>query len=145
MPFDNSIRGNGKSVNRKNSLSNQTDSGDIAPLPGNVYGKDIALETAKKLFADAYRKGGKNTLKDGKVKFAASSQYDYSQSFDQQVDDYKNGMIPKGDTLTVGATPDVYKSIGFNALPMTINTTHVDYALYGTKDADHYFCYQTVI
>lgn len=46
LPFDNSIRGNGKIVNRKNSLSNQTNSGDIAPLPGNVYGKDIALETA---------------------------------------------------------------------------------------------------
>ena len=72
MPFDNSIRGNGKIVNRKNSLSNQTDSGDIAPLPGNVYGKDIALETAKKLFADAYRKGGKNTLKDGEVNYSVT-------------------------------------------------------------------------
>lgn len=31
---------------RQYSLSNQTDTDDIAPLPGNVYGKDIALETA---------------------------------------------------------------------------------------------------
>ena len=55
------------------SISNNTNfvnehSEEIAPLPGNVYGKDIALETAKKLFDDAYRKGWKNTLKDGEVK-----------------------------------------------------------------------------
>ena len=66
------------------------------------------------------------------------NKYDYSNPFAKQVDDYKSGKIPKGDTLLVGSTPSVYQSIGFNALPMTINTTHIDYALKGTKDADHY-------
>lgn len=37
----------------------------------------------------------------------------------------------------IGGTPQVFQSIGFNALPMTINQTHVDYAINGTKNADH--------
>jgi hypothetical protein len=64
--------------------------------------------------------------------------YDFSKPFAQQVDDYKMGLFPKGDTLLLGGTPSIYRSLGFNALPMTIDTTHVDYALNGTKDADHF-------
>lgn len=67
-----------------------------------------------------------------------SAGYDHSKPFAQQVDDYKNGILPQTDTLTVGETPEVLQEIGFNALPMTINKTHVDYALNGTKDADHW-------
>ena len=65
--------------------------------------------------------------------------YDYSKPFEQQVDDWKAGKIPQKDTLVVGATPKVFQKVGFNALPMTINLTHVDYAINGTKDADHYY------
>jgi len=77
----------------------------------------------------------------GNVQYSVSDsnqKYDYTVSFAEQVDDYKAGLIPAGDTLLIGATPEVYQSIGFNALPMTINTSHVDYALNGTKDADHF-------
>ena len=70
-------------------------------------------------------------------KTSLQNNYDYSKSFAQQIDDYKSGKIPNGDTLLVGSTPKLFQSIGFNALPMTINTTHVDYALNGTKDTDH--------
>ena len=35
-------------------------------------------------------------------------------------------------------TPDVYLDIGLSPLPMTINRTHIDYAINGTKDADHF-------
>lgn len=63
--------------------------------------------------------------------------YDYKKPFSDQVDDYKNGKIPKGDTLLIGGTPKVLKDIGLNALPMTINQTHVDYAINGTKNIDH--------
>ena len=69
---------------------------------------------------------------------ARTSSYDFSKSFEQQVDDYKNGVFPQNDTLVVGGTPKIWQSIGFNALPVTINQTHVDYALNGTKDADHH-------
>lgn len=37
----------------------------------------------------------------------------------------------------IGGTPQVFQSIRFNALPMTINQTHVDYAINGTKNTDH--------
>ena len=37
----------------------------------------------------------------------------------------------------LGATPEVFSKIGLNALPMTINQRHIDYALNGTKNADH--------
>ena len=64
--------------------------------------------------------------------------YDYSKSFAEQIDDYKNGLIPQNDTLLVSGTPNVWKKAGFNALPVTINQTHIDYALNGTKDSDHH-------
>ena len=73
------------------------------------------------------------------LKGSQGNQYDYSKSFAEQIDDYKAGKIPKKDTLVVGPTPDMLQKIGLNALPMTINTTHVDYALNGTKDANHFF------
>lgn len=63
--------------------------------------------------------------------------YDFSKSFAQQIDDWIAGKIPKNDSLLVGKTPEVFQKIGFNALPMTINQTHVDYAINGTKNTDH--------
>ena len=67
-----------------------------------------------------------------------SPNYDYSKSFAGQLDDWKAGKIAKNDTLIVGATPKVFREIGFNALPVTINQTHVDYAINGTKNAEHH-------
>ena len=66
-----------------------------------------------------------------------SASYDYSKPFSEQLVDYLNGKIPEYDSLVVGPTPEVFKKIGLNSLQMTINQTHVDYALNGTKDADH--------
>lgn len=63
--------------------------------------------------------------------------YDYAKSFEEQIDDWKKGLIPKRDSLLVGGTPEVFKNIGFNPLPFTINQTHIDYAVNGTKDIDH--------
>lgn len=85
----------------------------------------------------------KNTTGNGGVKRSSQmnvkgGQYDYSKPFSQQLEDYKNGIIPAGDTLIVGPTPDVLRGIGLSSLPITINTTHVDYALNGTKDFDHH-------
>ena len=64
--------------------------------------------------------------------------YDYSVGFEQQVEDWKNGNLPVGDSLVVGRTPRLYRQIGLGNLPMTINQTHVDYIVNGTKDADHH-------
>ena len=68
----------------------------------------------------------------------AEKRYDYTKAFADQVDDWKAGKIAKNDTLIVGPTPEVFQKIGFNALPVTINQTHVDYALNGTKNEEHH-------
>lgn len=64
--------------------------------------------------------------------------YDYTKPFSEQIDDYKARKIPKNDTFIVSGTPKIWQGVGFNALPVTIDQKHVDYALNGTKDADHY-------
>lgn len=63
--------------------------------------------------------------------------YDYSRSFAQQIDDYVAGKFPERDTFVLGKTPDIFQKVGLSALPMTMDQVHVDYALNGTKDADH--------
>ncbi|MDD6763439.1 MAG: hypothetical protein PUD92_07425 [Clostridiales bacterium] len=79
----------------------------------------------------------KFSLKRGGADDKNSNIYDYTKSFEEQIDDWKQGKIPKYDTLLVGETPEVLKKIGFNALPVTINQTHIDYAVNNTRDADH--------
>ena len=64
--------------------------------------------------------------------------YDYTKSFAEQIEDYKNGKFPKNDTFIVGKTPDVLVKIGLSELPMTITQKHIDYALNGTKNIDHH-------
>ena len=59
--------------------------------------------------------------------------YDYSKSLAEQIDDYKKGIIPRNDTLLVSGTPEIWQKVGFNALPVTINQTHVDYAIGGLR------------
>ncbi len=78
----------------------------------------------------------KNAADSGEVR--NSLKYDYTKSFAEQIEDYKNGIIPKYDTLLVGSTPKILQEIGFNALPVTINQRHIDYALNGTKNAEHF-------
>lgn len=68
----------------------------------------------------------------------ASNIYDYSKSFGEQVDDWLAGKIPRVDTLLIGGTPHLYQQIGLSALPMTIDQTHIDYMVNGTKNADHH-------
>ena len=67
-----------------------------------------------------------------------AEKYDFTKPFAEQVDDWKAGKIEKNDTLVVGSTPEVFQKVGFNALPVTINQTHVDYSINGTKDEEHH-------
>ena len=67
-----------------------------------------------------------------------SDRYDYSKTFAQQIEDYKNGKLPKYDTLIVGPTPEVLQNVGLNALPMTYGTGHLKDVLSGGK-TDHDF------
>ena len=83
-------------------------------------------------------KNGDNAYSIDSPSTVLRGKYDYSKSFAEQIEDYKNGKIPKRDTLIVGKTPEIFQRIGLNKLPMTINQTHVDYAINGTKDYDHF-------
>lgn len=67
-----------------------------------------------------------------------NAKYDFTKPFYEQVKDWKAGVFPQRDSLMLGVTPEVFQKIGFNALPMTINQEHVDYALNGTKNAEHH-------
>ena len=60
------------------------------------------------------------------IRWSLVGKYDYSKSFADQIDDYKNGLLPVYDTFVVSETPKVWQDIGFNALPVTLNQTHVD-------------------
>ena len=112
---------------------------DFGEKWGTTVGKTV-LDNGTEVWSMAITDEMKDSvLYEGQVVYSLpKGGYDYSKSFEEQVDDYKSGNIPSGDTLIVGPTPEVFQKIGFTALPMSINTTHVDYALYGTKDADHY-------
>ena len=123
----------------------------IRSLKKKVTGKTAAerkflneLSHAKKLWMEAYAAAMErvqHTASKGEAKprYSAKtkSSYDYTKSFAQQIKDWKAGKFPKYDTLLVGETPEVLQKIGFNALPMTINQRHVDYAINGTKNVDH--------
>lgn len=91
-------------------------------------------ETTKSLT----EKSRKNMRYSAKKKAAKNgSSYDFTKSFAQQIDDWIAGNFPERDNLMIGGTPQVFQNIGFNALPMTIDQTHVGYAINGTKNADH--------
>ena len=64
--------------------------------------------------------------------------YDYSKPFAEQVDDWMAGQIPQYDTLLIGRTPLLYRQIGLSDVPMTIDQTHLDYMVNGTKNEDHH-------
>ena len=61
----------------------------------------------------------------------------YFRYFAQQIDDYAAGKFPERGTFVLGKTPDIFQKVGLSALPLTMDQVHVDYALNGTKDADH--------
>ena len=120
----------------------------IARLTGKISGnfKNVSeftesLKDAESKLTQIYKEvAGKTGSFEGETKYSDSQQhiYDYTKSFAEQVEDYKNGKIPERDSLLIGATPEVFKKIGLNSLPVTINQRHVDYALNGTKDIDHH-------
>ena len=60
--------------------------------------------------------------------------YDFTKSFAEQLNDYKNGLFPADDTFLLGKTPGVLTRIGLAQLPLTMKIDHVSYALDGSYD-----------
>lgn len=102
------------------------------------YGK--VQESFRKHTAETASKGRAPSKSgvNGKKHSSEPLKYDYSKPFAEQVDDWIAGKIPKYDTLVIGATPTAFRKVGFNSLPMTINQSHVDYAINGTKNSEHH-------
>ncbi len=82
------------------------------------------------------------------VQYSERKHYDYSKPFAQQVDDWigtvaksekwTGDRVPTGDSLVMGATPEVLKKIGLAELPMVFNNdTHLKNAIVSPEDKDH--------
>lgn len=96
------------------------------------------LRADVKMEVGSGRKNRSARAPPAKMSASKAEKYDFTKPFAEQLDDWKAGKIEKNDTLVVGSTPEVFQKVGFNALPVTINQTHVDYAINGTKDEEHH-------
>lgn len=94
-------------------MNQQSESADTMPQTGESVNRKFSLNTER---CDYFR---------------------YFRYFAQQIDDYVAGKFPRTDTFVLGKTPDIFQKVGLSALPLTMDQVHVDYALNGTKDADH--------
>ena len=102
------------------------------------YGTNKLRADVKMEVGQWQKKSGSARAPPAKMSASKAEKYDFTKPFAEQVDDWKAGKIGKNDTLVVGPTPEVFQKVGFNALPVTINQTHVDYALNGTKNEEHH-------
>lgn len=102
------------------------------------YGTNKLRADVKMEVGQWQKKSGSARAPPVKMSASKAEKYDFTKPFAEQVDDWKAGKIEKNDTLVVGPTPEVFQKVGFNALPVTINQTHVDYALNGTKNEEHH-------
>ena len=102
------------------------------------YGTNQLRADVKMEVGQWQKKSGSARAPPTKMSASKAEKYDFTKPFAEQVDDWKAGKIEKNDTLVVGSTPEVFQKVGFNALPVTINQTHVDYAINGTKDEEHH-------
>ena len=102
------------------------------------YGTNKLRADVKVEVGQWQKKSGSARAPPAKMSASKAEKYDFTKPFAEQVDDWKAGKIEKNDTLVVGSTPEVFQKVGFNALPVTINQTHVDYAINGTKDEEHH-------
>lgn len=139
--IDSWIKRNGPSA-----LANGNSS-KAAVFAGNHFSIDSIQENLKTVNTSISKNAKNDTQNDThEKKFSLNDttdakdaqRYDYSKSFAEQIDDYKNGKLPTYDTLVVGATPEVLQKIGMNALPMTYSTGHLRTILQGNK-SDHDF------
>lgn len=109
--------------------------------------KDSAIleeDDASKLYDELSNKGNGETVLSSQ-NIETMPDYDYSKSFAEQIDDYKKGKMLERDSLVLGGTPLLYQQIGFSALPMTIDQTHVRYLFEGKDgDEDHRLDIKTI-
>lgn len=117
-------------------------------LRGQNSAEARALLEAERLYAKAFARAGTFDQSNPIIRFSQKADegtesapgriYDYSKPFAEQVDDWMAGQTPQYDTLLIGRTPLLYRQIGLSDVPMTIDQTHLDYMVNGTKNEDHH-------
>ena len=109
-----------------------------------LEGDTEALEKISGMFKSALEGAKENKSERSEKSYSLKNEteektwYDYSVSFEQQIEDFEKGKLPKRDTLIVCPTPKKMQNVGFNPLPMTYATGHLKTVLQGGK-ADHDF------
>lgn len=109
-----------------------------------LEGDTEALEKISGMFKSALEGAKENKSERSEKSYSLKNEteektwYDYSVSFEQQIEDFEKGKLPKRDTLIVCPTPEKMQNVGFNPLPMTYATGHLKTVLQGGK-ADHDF------
>ena len=109
-----------------------------------LEGDTEALEKISGMFKSALEGAKENKSERSEKSYSLKNEtegktwYDYSVSFEQQIEDFEKGKLPKYDTLIVGPTPEKMQNVGFNPLPLTYATGHLKTVLQGDK-ADHDF------
>ena len=109
-----------------------------------LEGDTEALEKISGIFKSALEGAKENKSERSEKSYSLKNEtegktwYDYSVSFEQQIEDFEKGKLPKRDTLIVCPTPEKMQNVGFNPLPMTYATGHLKTVLQGGK-ADHDF------
>lgn len=109
-----------------------------------LEGDTEALEKISGMFKSALEGAKENKGERSEKSYSLKNEteektwYDYSVSFEQQIEDFEKGKLPKRDTLIVCPTPEKMQNVGFNPLPMTYATGHLKTVLQGGK-ADHDF------
>jgi len=121
-----------------------TNLGLKSPEVRALEGDTEALEKISGMFKSALEGAKENKSERSEKSYSLKNKseektwYDYSVSFEQQIEDFEKGKLPKYDTLIVCPTPEKMQNVGFNPLPMTYATGHLKTVLQGGK-ADHDF------
>ncbi len=89
------------------------------------------LRDLRKTAMETRTEGQKNNAQEGVKHSREMDGYDYTKSFEQQLEDYNNKEFPKTDALVLGGTPEVLRKIGLAGIPLVINQQHVNAALNG--------------
>lgn len=129
------IKAAGKALSERSESWRQM--GALAVDVGTLQGLYDVMESIMQ--SERTNTGDNSAVKASRQDSGGSKHYDYSKPFSEQVEDWTNGLIPKRDTLVLGRTPLVFRQVGLSDIPMTMDQTHLDYAVNGTKNPDHYW------
>ena len=121
-------------LENKTKINNINNTKEIWKKPSTLTNDKILSSTSKTKGSDISPTNSiisKNQIKSTQVQIAPLNEqtqikYD-SKNFAKQIDEVKNGVFPKNNTLVLlKNTPKVLKDIGLNDLPITMTQKHLE-------------------